>query len=113
MVCTPLPPLVLHRAEGFFSRLAGVWERKLGPHEGLWLVPCRAVHTLGLRQPLDVVFLDRQGRILRYVLQLPPNRWAWHVAAHSVVELPGGYCAHRLDFAQALRKAAQMCATTP
>lgn len=29
--------------------------------EGLWIVPCRSVHTLGMRYPVDVAFLDAQG----------------------------------------------------
>ena len=51
-------------ADGFFARLVGWMGRERLPQDqALWLVPCRAVHTLGMRCALDLVFLDRQGRI--------------------------------------------------
>src|ERR1700679_3222002 len=27
--------------------------------EGLWIVPCEAVHTFGMRFPIDLVYVDR------------------------------------------------------
>lgn len=57
----------------------------------LW--PCRAVHTLGMRVPIDVVFLGAGNRILRHIPALAPNRWAFERHARAVVELPAGYCA--------------------
>ena len=68
----------------------GVWRHPLHEHEALWLLPCRAVHTLGLRTDLDVLFLDAQSRIVHLVPRLKPNRCAWYWGAYSVVELPGG-----------------------
>lgn len=97
--------LHLRRASSFSARLAGVWRRPLAEHEALWLLPCRAVHTLGLRVELDVLFLDEQGNILRGIFRLAPSRVAWHRKAHSVVELPGGYCARHPGYAQALADA--------
>jgi len=29
----------------------------LAPGEGLWIAPCEAIHTFGMRFPIDVVFL--------------------------------------------------------
>lgn len=49
-----------HRARG-----RGLLGRTgLGDHEGLWL-PVRSVHTVGMRFALDLVWLDRDGRVLR------------------------------------------------
>ncbi|HYP06159.1 MAG TPA: DUF192 domain-containing protein, partial [Bryobacteraceae bacterium] len=31
----------------------------LAPGEGLWIVPCEAVHTFGMNFAIDVVFLSR------------------------------------------------------
>jgi uncharacterized membrane protein (UPF0127 family) len=39
----------------------------------LVLRPCRQVHTLGMRFPIDVAFCDRSGRVL-HVSTLPPRR---------------------------------------
>ncbi|HEY8215578.1 MAG TPA: DUF192 domain-containing protein [Acidimicrobiia bacterium] len=41
--------------------------------EAMVLWPCRQVHTIGMRFPLDVVWCDRAGRVLR-VATVPPRR---------------------------------------
>jgi uncharacterized membrane protein (UPF0127 family) len=60
---------------------------------GLLLPDCRAVHTVGLAQAVDLVFLEEQGRILEALVSVPPNRCAWRWQARAVLELPAGYCA--------------------
>ncbi len=97
--------LRLHLADSFGQRLAGVWRRPLREHEGLWLRPCRAVHTFGLRMRLDVLFLDADGNVLRVIHGMAPNRCSWHGPAHSVIELPGGYCRRHPCFRQVVRSA--------
>jgi uncharacterized membrane protein (UPF0127 family) len=39
----------------------------------LVLRPCRQVHTIGMRFPIDVAFCTRDGRVLR-VATMPPRR---------------------------------------
>ncbi|VFR47946.1 hypothetical protein ANT2_1919 [plant metagenome] len=82
------PPLRLIRAVSFTQRLAG-WFRQPPPdlHHGLWLRPCRAVHTLGLRDAICVAFVDSEGRVLRVIPALKPWRFAACLRADSVVEL--------------------------
>src|SRR6266567_4780194 len=31
---------------------------------GLWIVPCRGVHTLGMGFPIDVIYLDRDMNVI-------------------------------------------------
>src|SRR3546814_8041740 len=84
---------MLRVARGLFARLLGLWAVPFGPgHDGLLIRPCRAIHTLGLRRPIDVVFLDERGRVLRCHHNLAPNRVAGVWRARMVVELPGGSC---------------------
>jgi uncharacterized membrane protein (UPF0127 family) len=59
--------------------------------QGLWIVPSEGVHTFGMSIPIDVAYLDSEGRILRIYHGLPP----WRLAAvafktKSVLELPTG-----------------------
>lgn len=42
--------------------------------EVLALLPCRSVHSFGMREAIDVAFIDRQGRVLKAVCALPPGR---------------------------------------
>jgi len=79
------------RADGFGRRLIGwIGRRQARSDEGLWLVPCRAVHTVGMRFPIDVVFMDRQGRAVRIETAVAPWRCRWHRGAHSALELAAG-----------------------
>lgn len=57
------------------SRLVGLLGTAgIGDGEGLWIVPCRCVHTLGMRFPIDVAFLDARGVVVGILPGLPPNR---------------------------------------
>jgi len=79
-------------ADSFFSRLKGLLgAASLAQGEGLWIIPCRGVHTFGMRFRIDVIFLDRELRVVALVLGLLPNRITpvYHRAA-SVLELPAG-----------------------
>jgi uncharacterized membrane protein (UPF0127 family) len=88
--------MTMHLATTFGSRLRGWMGRRwLDPDEALWLVPCRAVHTLGMRMPIDVVFLDDSDVVLRVVAALPPWRACADRHARSVLELPAGGAAAR------------------
>jgi len=98
--------LRLHRADTYWARLLGLHAyRRLPWHAGLYLAPCKAVHTMGLRYAIDVVFLDRHRRVIRRRDSLPPWRCAVCSRAASVVELPAGYCAAYADWEQALELA--------
>jgi len=75
-------------------RLRGLLGRRaLTPGTGLLLEPCASVHTLFLRQTIEVVFLGADGAILRVVPALRPWRHATCRGARSVLELPPGTCA--------------------
>ena len=62
----------------------------LAPGEGLWIVPCEAVHTFWMQFPIDLVYLDRKRRIRKLVSNLPAWRLSACLRAHSVLELPAG-----------------------
>jgi uncharacterized membrane protein (UPF0127 family) len=49
------------------------------------------IHTFFMRFSIDVLFLDRQLKVLRVIEDLKPWRLSpWVLRAHSVLELPGG-----------------------
>ena len=58
--------------------------------EGLWIMPCEAVHTFWMQFPIDLVYLDRKRRIRKLVSDLPAWRLSACLWAHSVIELPAG-----------------------
>lgn len=62
----------------------------IDPTEGLLLSPCKAVHTVGMRFPIDVIFIDGDGRAVRVVPALAPWRIAMSARAKAVIELAAG-----------------------
>jgi len=82
-------------ADTWWRRLRGLLARPaLGEGEGLLLLHCDSVHTVGMGYAIDVAFLDDEGRVVRSIARLRP----WRVglggseAVHTL-ELPAG----RLD----------------
>jgi uncharacterized membrane protein (UPF0127 family) len=66
--------------------LAFLDRERAGP--GLLIPRCAAVHTFGMRFPLEVVFLDREGREIARREKLRPGRFAWERRAAAVLEIP-------------------------
>lgn len=63
---------------------------KLAEGEGLWIAPCEAVHTFGMKFAIDVLYLDRKRKVLKVRERLVPWRISGCLRAHSVLELPAG-----------------------
>ena len=62
----------------------------LAQGEGLWIIPCEAVHTFRMNFPIDVVFIDRNKRVTKIVPSMKRSRMAMSWRARSVIELPAG-----------------------
>ncbi len=83
--------IVLYGAFRTLQRLRGLLGRPpLKTHEALLLRPCNQIHTFGMRYALDLVFLDREGLIVKCVAGLPPRRMAVSRRAIQVIEMPAG-----------------------
>lgn len=82
----------IKRAGGFRTRLIGLYRhRNLSLGDGVWLVPCRGIQTIGMRAAIDVLFLDVRHRVVRIYHELPPGRVIlWVPGAHSALEVPAG-----------------------
>jgi uncharacterized membrane protein (UPF0127 family) len=82
--------LDVRAADTIFSRLKGLIGRlKLRSDEGIWVVPSRGVHTLGLLFPLDLIYLDEHYRVIHLVEYFPSFRIGpLKAQAESVLELP-------------------------
>jgi uncharacterized membrane protein (UPF0127 family) len=77
-------------ADTMFSRLKGFIGRlRLRADEGIWVVPSRGVHTLGLLFPLDLIYLDANNRVIHLEEYFPSFRIGpLKTQAESVLELP-------------------------
>ena len=75
---------VVSRGLGLIGR--GGWKRN-----GMLLKDTNAIHTVFVRFPIDVIFLDKDFKILRVVENMEPFRFSpivWN--AKHVLELPTG-----------------------
>ncbi|WP_225780819.1 DUF192 domain-containing protein [Xenophilus sp. Marseille-Q4582] len=82
-------------AASFGSRLRGLLGVPLPPDLALLIRPCASVHMWGMRQPLDVLFLGREGTVLQ-TCTLRPWQLRGAARAHAVLECAAGTLA-RLD----------------
>jgi uncharacterized membrane protein (UPF0127 family) len=98
------------------TRTVGLLNRSgLDPGEGLWIVPCRGVHTFWMRFTIDVVALDDHGVVIDRVANLKP--WRMRLPRRGtagVLELPAGtldrsgtQLGHRIEFEAAATRAAE------
>lgn len=77
-------------ADSLFLRMKGLLGREsLEQGHCLWIRPCKGVHTFFMRFAIDVIFLDRQQRVVELACNLAPNRMTpVYGKAASVLELP-------------------------
>ncbi len=79
-------------ANDYFRRLVGLLGKtkrwaKLG--RGLWIIPSRGVHTIGMLFPIDVIFLNKDKEVVHLEEHIRPFRISKiTLRATSVLELP-------------------------
>jgi uncharacterized protein len=82
----------VRKADNFVTRLIGLLKRtRLGPEEALWLMPSKGIHTIGMKFPIDIVFLSKDNIVLRLISGMVPYRISGvQLRAYSILELPNG-----------------------
>lgn len=59
--------------------------------EGLYLVPCRSIHMIGMKYAIDAVFVDAGGVVVGVVERIAPGKISPVFArARGCLELPAG-----------------------
>jgi len=80
------------RADTHWSRLRGLVgtpASRFSEGQGLWLVPCRGIHTLAMSYPIDALYLDRHNVVVHLEQKLAPWRIApVKISAATVLEVP-------------------------
>jgi uncharacterized membrane protein (UPF0127 family) len=79
-------------ARSIWSRSVGLLGRaSLRTGEGLVLDPCSSVHTAFMRFTIDLVYMDRDHRVVKVVPRLKPFRASGaRRACRATIELPAG-----------------------
>lgn len=79
-------------ADSYFSRLIGLLgkTKRWAQHgKGLWIIPSRGIHTIGMLFPIDLIFLSREKEVVHVEEYVRPFRISRvSLKAMSVLELP-------------------------
>lgn len=87
----------LHAAFDSAARRTGLLGKGGWPEdEALVIGPCQAVHTVGMRFPIDVLFVRRDGSIEKVKANVPPWRMTAAWRAFAVIELAAGVLGARV-----------------
>lgn len=79
------------RTTNALDRMRGLLFRAMpAPGAGLLIDPCASVHTFAMTYPIDVIYLDRDYRVMRHVEGLRPWRMSACRAARMTLELAAG-----------------------
>jgi uncharacterized membrane protein (UPF0127 family) len=81
---------VIHQTTTMLERMRGLYGKTLDEFVGLWIIPCNSVHTIAMKYPLDLVYLDKQLKIVKLVECLGSWKFSGTFSAHSVIELRAG-----------------------
>ncbi len=79
-------------ASGAIARMRGLLGTDGIPAGGgLWISPCRGIHSIGMRYAFDALFLDATLKVVGALPGFPPNRISKiFPSARGVLELPEG-----------------------
>jgi uncharacterized membrane protein (UPF0127 family) len=87
-------PVVCERCElatSAWTRSRGLLGRAgLEPDQGLWIQPTGSIHMWFMRFAIDVVYADREGRVLKLVRGIKPWRMSACRGAKVALELAEG-----------------------
>lgn len=62
-------------ADKFISRLKGLLGKdNLREGQGLKIEPCSSIHTMGMKFPIDVVFVNKDHKIVHIIKDMKPYR---------------------------------------
>ena len=80
-------------AKGFFERMIGLLGKKsMSKDEVLVIENCKSVHTFFMRFPIDIVFIDRDSKVVNIFQNVKPFRLIFgRDGAYSVLESGVGY----------------------
>lgn len=79
-------------ANTVFTRIVGLLGRSgLKEGEALVIKPCTSIHTFFMRFPIDIIFVDKNGRAIKLISSMEPFKLTGiYFKASFAIELPQG-----------------------
>lgn len=93
-------------ADGFIDRLMGLmFQRGWSEFDALWIFPCNSIHTFFMLENIDVIFINKEMKIVKIIRHMGPWRMTWvYFKAYSVIELKAGTLSENIKEGQLLRE---------
>ena len=91
-------------ATNIFSRMLGLmFSEKLPECDGFLISPCNSIHTFFMRYSLDILFLDKNFKIVKIIYGLSPWRMTWvYFKSSHVLEMKAGMLKKELSIGEKL-----------
>jgi Uncharacterized conserved protein len=78
-------------ADTFWNRLCGYMFRKEPHYVGILFKPCSSIHTFFIKFEIDVLFIDKDKKVIKKIEALAPRKIIFHVKdSYYVLEGPKG-----------------------
>jgi len=83
----------VENAKNFSQKLCGlIFRRPLEGDEALLIENCKSIHTMGMGYDIDVIFTDRDGKIIAIYEDIAPWRFTPYInKAYTVLESKSGF----------------------
>lgn len=79
----------VQQASKLLERIVGLLGQKdISKDFALWISPCPSIHTFFMKFPIDVIFADKNLKIVSIFHSVPSGRVLWGgLKSHSVFEM--------------------------
>lgn len=79
-------------AKSFSSRLVGLmFKKSMEGFDGLLITQCNSIHTFFMRYDLDLIFLDKNYKVIKVIENKSPWRMSlMYFSSSQVLEVVGG-----------------------
>lgn len=78
-------------ADNFLTRLIGLLlTSRLDRGDALIISSCNRIHTIGMKYPIDVIFLDQNYKVVKIAFNLSSCKISTCLNASYVIEMPSG-----------------------
>ena len=80
-------------ADTYVKRLLGYMFRQKPHHDAILIMPCNSIHTFFMKFPIDVIFFDKNGKVVKLCENISPRSVRLAFYANAVIELHAGVIA--------------------
>ena len=91
-------------ASNILDRMKGLmFSAELPDCDGFLISPCNSIHTFFMRYPLDIIFLDKNFKVIKVLYGLNPWRMSWiYFRSYQVLEMKAGTLKAKLNQGETL-----------